>query len=104
MQQHNIKALVGTADVDFASVANFLTDDRAARAAAAEAVLIKVLSLAPNQARADWRGPRWWWQGEHPPPEFLPEPVLGQDAQLLRGLADLKNQVPVLARRSIGRC
>lgn len=103
MQQHNIKALVGTADVDFASVANFLTDDRAARAAAAEAVLIKVLSLAPNQARADWRGPRWW-QGEHPPPEFLPEPVLGQDAQLRRGLADLKHQVPVLARRSIGRC
>jgi TolB-like protein len=48
----NIEALVGTAFVDFSYVANFLADDRAARAAAAEAALTKVLSLAPNHAWA----------------------------------------------------
>ncbi len=48
----NIEALVGTAGVDLGSVALFLTDDRAVRAAAAEAALTKVLSLAPNHAVA----------------------------------------------------
>ena len=51
----NIEALVGTASVDYASVSAFLTDDRAARAAAAEAALTKVLSLAPNHAYAQYR-------------------------------------------------
>ena len=46
----NIDALVGTALVDWASVVIFLSDDRASRAAAAEAALIKVLSLAPDHA------------------------------------------------------
>ena len=48
----NIEALVGTAQVDLASVALFLSDDRSARAAAAEAALTKVLSLVPNHALA----------------------------------------------------
>jgi TolB-like protein/class 3 adenylate cyclase len=48
----NIEALVGIASVDFVSVGTFLSDDRPARAAAAEAVLTKVLSLAPNHAVA----------------------------------------------------
>jgi len=48
----NIEALVGTAFVDFSYVLNFLADDRAAHAAAAEATLTKVLSLAPNHALA----------------------------------------------------
>jgi hypothetical protein len=38
----NIEALVGTAFVDLVSFSIFLTDDRAARAAAAEAALTKV--------------------------------------------------------------
>jgi hypothetical protein len=48
----NIEALVGTAFVDLISCSIFLTDDRAARAAAAEAALTKVLSVAPNHAWA----------------------------------------------------
>jgi tetratricopeptide (TPR) repeat protein len=48
----NIEALVGTAGVDISSVGNFLSDDRRERAAAAEAILTKVLSLAPNHALA----------------------------------------------------
>jgi TolB-like protein/Tfp pilus assembly protein PilF len=48
----NIEALVGNARVDYFSAVLFLTDDRAARAAAAEATLTKVLSLAPNHAVA----------------------------------------------------
>jgi TolB-like protein len=48
----NIEALVGTAYVDYVSVAAHMTDDRAARAAAAEAALTKVLSHAPNHALA----------------------------------------------------
>jgi TolB-like protein len=48
----NIEALVGTAGVDINSVGNFLSDDRRERAAAAEAILTKVLSLAPNHALA----------------------------------------------------
>ena len=50
----NIEALVGTAGVDVVSVGNFLTDDRSARAAAADATLTKVLSLAPNHAVAQF--------------------------------------------------
>jgi TolB-like protein len=50
----NIEALVGTAAVDFASVANFLNDERASHAAAAEATLSKVLSLAPDHALAQY--------------------------------------------------
>ncbi len=48
----NIEALVGNARADLVSVSLFLIDDRAARAAAAEATLTKVLSLAPNHALA----------------------------------------------------
>ena len=50
----NIEAMVGTANVDLACLSIFLTDDRAARAAAAEATLTKVLSLAPNHALAQY--------------------------------------------------
>ena len=50
----NIEAVVGTAGVDLYSVGLFLTDDRAARLAAAEATLTKVLSLAPNHAVAQY--------------------------------------------------
>jgi TolB-like protein/tetratricopeptide (TPR) repeat protein len=48
----HIQALVGTALVDFITGANFFTDDRVAPLAAAEATLIKVLSQAPQHARA----------------------------------------------------
>ena len=48
----NIEALVGTAAVDMASVACLLADDRDARVVAAEATLIKVLSMSPRHARA----------------------------------------------------
>ncbi len=50
----NIQALVGTAGVDLSSVIFFFTADRAARAAAAEAALTKVLSLAPDHASAQY--------------------------------------------------
>jgi TolB-like protein len=48
----NIQALVGTALVDLSIGNGFLTDDRTARLAAAEATLIKALSLAPQHATA----------------------------------------------------
>jgi tetratricopeptide (TPR) repeat protein len=48
----NIEAMVGTAYLDFSSVALWFTDDRAARIEVAEATLTKVLSLAPNHAFA----------------------------------------------------
>jgi len=51
----NIEALVGNANVDVVSVALFFTDDPAAHAAAAEATLTKVLSLAPNHAYAQYQ-------------------------------------------------
>jgi tetratricopeptide (TPR) repeat protein len=47
-----IEALVGTALVDLSIGCGFLTDDRTARLAAAEAALIKALSLAPQNALA----------------------------------------------------
>jgi TolB-like protein/Tfp pilus assembly protein PilF len=50
----NIEALVGNARVDVSSVNTFVTDDRTARAAAAEDALTKVLSLAPNHAVAQY--------------------------------------------------
>ena len=50
----NIEAMVGTAFVDYASFSTSLTDDRAARAAAAEAALTRVSSLAPNHAFAQY--------------------------------------------------
>ena len=72
--------------VDVHSVAYFLTDDRAARLAAAEAASTKVLSLAPNHAIAQYRircaskssptaplkaspnaSVRWRWIGIWPP-------------------------------------
>ena len=40
------------ASVDMAVAGAFMTDDRAARLAAAEAALMKALSLAPNHALA----------------------------------------------------
>jgi TolB-like protein/class 3 adenylate cyclase len=50
----NVEALVGLAVVDAAAVGMALTDDRAARLAAAETALIKALSLVPQHARAHW--------------------------------------------------
>jgi tetratricopeptide (TPR) repeat protein len=46
----NVEALVGMADVDAAMGSYFLTDDRLARLAAAEANAIKALSLDPDRA------------------------------------------------------
>jgi tetratricopeptide (TPR) repeat protein len=54
LDPNNIEALVGTAHIDFLSIANFLSDDRKPRAAAAEAALTKALSLAPNHALAQY--------------------------------------------------
>ena len=48
----SIEALVGTAIVDFNRGANFSTDNRAAPFAAAEAALIKALSMDPQHAQA----------------------------------------------------
>jgi TolB-like protein/Tfp pilus assembly protein PilF len=48
----SIEALVGTAIVDFNRGANFSSDDRAAPFAAAEAALIKALSMDPQHAHA----------------------------------------------------
>jgi TolB-like protein/DNA-binding winged helix-turn-helix (wHTH) protein/Flp pilus assembly protein TadD len=48
----NVEALVGVANVDVVTGAASMTDDRAARLAAAETALIKALSLAPQHAPA----------------------------------------------------
>jgi TolB-like protein/class 3 adenylate cyclase/Flp pilus assembly protein TadD len=48
----NIEALVGIAAVDSASAAYYMVHDRDARFAAAEATLLKVLSMSPQHARA----------------------------------------------------
>jgi TolB-like protein len=48
----NVDLLVCTAVVDAGKAANFLTDDRQARFAAAEAALTKALSKAPDHAHA----------------------------------------------------
>ena len=50
----NVEALVGMASIDAQRGAYFLADDRAARLAAAEATLTKVLSFAPNHAMAHY--------------------------------------------------
>ena len=48
----SIEALIGVASIDLHKGANFATDDGAARLAAAEAILIKALSLDPQHAQA----------------------------------------------------
>jgi TolB-like protein len=48
----SIEALVGVASIDLHRGANFATDDWAARLAAAEATLIKALSMDPQHAQA----------------------------------------------------
>jgi TolB-like protein/class 3 adenylate cyclase len=48
----NVDALVGTAQVNLATAASYLTDDQVIHLAAAETALIKALSLAPQYARA----------------------------------------------------
>jgi TolB-like protein/class 3 adenylate cyclase/tetratricopeptide (TPR) repeat protein len=48
----NVEALIGMANVDATMGAYFLTDDRSARLAAAEATAIKALSLDPDRALA----------------------------------------------------
>ena len=48
----NFSALLGSVNVDMIFAGTFMTDDRAARYAAIEATLIKVLSQAPNDASA----------------------------------------------------
>ncbi len=52
LDPENVEALVGMALVDAAIGASLLTDDRAARLAAAETTLTKALSLAPQHAVA----------------------------------------------------
>ena len=48
----NLDALLGVGRADFEVGAAFLSDDRPARLASAEATMAKVLSLRPNDARA----------------------------------------------------
>jgi TolB-like protein/class 3 adenylate cyclase len=48
----NVEALVGIANADAAAGTSHMTDDRSARLAAAEATMIKALSIAPRHARA----------------------------------------------------
>jgi TolB-like protein/class 3 adenylate cyclase/Tfp pilus assembly protein PilF len=50
----NVEAFIGMASVDVQRGAYFLADDRATRLAAAEGVLSRVLSLAPNHATAHY--------------------------------------------------
>jgi TolB-like protein/class 3 adenylate cyclase len=50
----NVEALVGTASVDARTGSYIMTDERAARLASAEAILTKVLSLAPSHAMAHY--------------------------------------------------
>ncbi|MEH2500281.1 TolB-like protein/class 3 adenylate cyclase/Tfp pilus assembly protein PilF [Bradyrhizobium sp. AZCC 1678] len=52
LDPENTEALVGIAAVDAASAAFFIFSDREARFAAAEAALIKALSISPQHARA----------------------------------------------------
>jgi TolB-like protein len=48
LEPGNVEALVGSAHVNFAIGANFLTDDRMEHLTAAEAAITKALCLAPN--------------------------------------------------------
>jgi TolB-like protein/class 3 adenylate cyclase/Tfp pilus assembly protein PilF len=52
LDPNNMEALVGAEQVDSALAANLFTNDRIARLAEAETVLIKALSIAPNHALA----------------------------------------------------
>jgi TolB-like protein len=50
----NVEALVGTANVYARSASYIMTDERPVRLSAAEAILTKVLSIAPNHAMAHY--------------------------------------------------
>jgi tetratricopeptide (TPR) repeat protein len=52
LDPRNVDALLGVGRADFEVGAAFLSDDRPARLAAAEATMGKVLSIRPNDARA----------------------------------------------------
>jgi Tfp pilus assembly protein PilF len=52
LEPENVEALVGTALVNFAIGAGFITDDQAEHLTAAEAAVTKALSLAPNHPLA----------------------------------------------------
>jgi TolB-like protein len=52
LDPENVEVLVGIANVDEVAAISHMTDDRSARLAAAEATLIKALSIAPQHARA----------------------------------------------------
>jgi TolB-like protein len=52
LDPQNVEAMVGTAAVDWMGIAAFMSDDRIALLATAEAALAKVLSVAPNHAFA----------------------------------------------------
>ncbi|WP_024519365.1 adenylate/guanylate cyclase domain-containing protein [Bradyrhizobium sp. Tv2a-2] len=54
LDPNNIEAMVGLAQVDAVFGGSVTTDDWSARFMAAETVITKVLSLAPNHARAHW--------------------------------------------------
>ena len=57
LDPEHVEALVGIAAIDAASAASHMVDDRRARFAMAEAILTKVLSIAPQHARAHlWLG------------------------------------------------
>jgi tetratricopeptide (TPR) repeat protein len=57
LDPEHAEALVGIAAIDGASAASHMVDDRRARFATAEAILIKALSIAPEHARAHlWLG------------------------------------------------
>jgi TolB-like protein len=52
LDPRNVEALIGTASVDVMANVTYLTDDRVARLASAEAALARALSLAPEHALA----------------------------------------------------
>jgi TolB-like protein/class 3 adenylate cyclase/Tfp pilus assembly protein PilF len=52
LDPRNVEALIGTASVDVMANVTYLTDDRVARLALAEAALARALSLAPEHALA----------------------------------------------------
>ena len=52
LDPHNVDALATEAWIDVLGANSFITTDRVARIAAAEAATTKVLSLAPNHAFA----------------------------------------------------
>jgi TolB-like protein/class 3 adenylate cyclase/Flp pilus assembly protein TadD len=57
LDPENVEALVGLARVHLGSAGSHMVDDRGASLAAAEAILLKALSIAPQHARAHlWLG------------------------------------------------